>query len=60
MPNSLLMSLRRLAALLLALQLAACAHGSTPQLDRRFGDAVHAAAKGGWRWMFREPSPARR
>lgn len=26
---------------------------------RRFGDAVHAAAKGGWRWMFREPSPAR-
>ena len=27
---------------------------------RRFGDAVHAAAKGGWRWMFREPEPARR
>ena len=43
MPNSLLMSLRRLAALLLALQLAACAHGSTPQLDRRFGDAVRLA-----------------
>ena len=43
MPNSLLMSLRRLAALLLALQLAACAQGSTPQLDRRFGDAVRLA-----------------
>ena len=43
MPNSLLMSLRRLAALLLALQLAACTHGSTPQLDRRFGDAVRLA-----------------
>jgi aryl-alcohol dehydrogenase-like predicted oxidoreductase len=22
---------------------------------RRFGDAVHAAARGGWRWMFHEP-----
>ncbi|KHA78021.1 hypothetical protein NC77_14410 [Janthinobacterium lividum] len=40
MPNSLLTSLRRLAALALALHLAACAHGSTPQMDRRFGDAV--------------------
>lgn len=26
---------------------------------RRFGDAVHAAAKGGSRFMFREASPAR-
>lgn len=40
MPNAFLISLRRLAALALALQLAACAHGSTPELDRRFGDAV--------------------
>jgi hypothetical protein len=43
MPNSLLMSLRRLAALTLALLLAACAHSSTPRLDRRFGDAVRLA-----------------
>jgi|SRR5450830_2190738 len=28
---------------LLALQLTACAHQSTPQLDRRFGDAVRLA-----------------
>lgn len=43
MPNAFLTSLRRLAALALALQLAACAHGSTPQLDQRFGDAVRLA-----------------
>ncbi|WP_219118583.1 hypothetical protein [Janthinobacterium sp. UMAB-56] len=43
MPNSLLMSLRRLAALALALLLAACASSSTPQLDLRFGDAVRLA-----------------
>jgi hypothetical protein len=24
---------------------------------RRFGDAVHAAARGGYRWMFHEPRP---
>ena len=23
----------------------------------RFGDAVHAAARGGYRWMFHEPRP---
>ena len=54
MPNSLLMSLRRLAALLLALQLAACTHGSTPQLDRRFGDAVRLAMA----QQVRDPSSA--
>jgi len=43
MPNSLLIPLRRLAALLLAMQLAACAYSSTPQLDPRFGDAVRLA-----------------
>ncbi|MED5597741.1 hypothetical protein [Janthinobacterium sp. P210006] len=44
MPNSLLIWLRRLAAPMLALQLAACAHGSsTPHLDGRFGDAVRVA-----------------
>ena len=43
MPNSFLTSLRRLAALVLALQMAACAHSSTPQLDPRFGDAVRLA-----------------
>ena len=44
MPNSLMIWLRRLAALTLALQLAACAHGSsTPQLDSRFGAAVRLA-----------------
>lgn len=43
MPTSLVTSLRRLAALLAALQLAACAHSSTPQLDQRFGDAVRLA-----------------
>jgi len=43
MPNSLLILLRRLAALALAMQLAACAHSSTPQLDPRFGDAVRLA-----------------
>ncbi|MCC7681348.1 hypothetical protein [Janthinobacterium sp. FW305-128] len=45
MPNSLLIGLRRLGALTLALQLAACAHSSssTPQLDPRFGDAVRLA-----------------
>lgn len=43
MPNAFLTSLRHLAALALALQLAACAYGSTPQLDRRFGDAVRLA-----------------
>lgn len=43
MPNSLLMSWRRLPALLPALLLAACTHGSTPQLDGRFGDAVRLA-----------------
>ena len=43
MPNSFLTSLRRLAALILAVQLAACAHSSTPQLDPRFGDAVRLA-----------------
>ncbi|MGX9732259.1 hypothetical protein ACWYXO_16765 [Janthinobacterium aestuarii] len=43
MPNSLLILLRRLAALTLAMQLAACAHSSTPQLDPRFGDAVRLA-----------------
>jgi hypothetical protein len=43
MPNSLLISLRRLAVLALVLQLAACTHGSTPQLDARFGDAVRLA-----------------
>ncbi|MGK5041541.1 hypothetical protein ACQ4WQ_14465 [Janthinobacterium sp. GB1R12] len=43
MPNSLLIPLRRLAALLLAMQLSACAHSSTPQLDPRFGDAVRLA-----------------
>ena len=37
------MSLRRLALLLPALLLAACTHGSTPQLDRHFGDAVRLA-----------------
>lgn len=40
MPTSLMTLLLRLAALALALQLAACAHSSAPQLDRRFGDAV--------------------
>lgn len=34
---------RPLAALALALQLAACAHSSTPRLDARFGDAVRVA-----------------
>lgn len=43
MPTFLMTLLRRLAALALALQLAACAHGSTPQLDQRFGDAVRLA-----------------
>ena len=43
MPTSLVTSLRRLGALLAALQLAACAHSSTPQLDQRFGDAVRLA-----------------
>ncbi|MEG2029903.1 MAG: hypothetical protein RR376_04550 [Janthinobacterium sp.] len=43
MPHSFLMSLRRLAALSLLLQLAACAHGSTPLLEQRFGDAVRLA-----------------
>ncbi|MBE3026504.1 hypothetical protein [Janthinobacterium sp. GW458P] len=43
MPNSFLISLRRLAALPLAVLLAACAHSSTPQLDGRFGDAVRVA-----------------
>ena len=43
MPNSLLMSLRRLPALLPALLLSACTHGSTPRLDGRFGDAVRLA-----------------
>ncbi|MGK5077336.1 hypothetical protein [Janthinobacterium sp. HLX7-2] len=43
MPISLLNLPRCLAALALALQLAACAHSSTPQLDQRFGDAVRLA-----------------
>lgn len=43
MPNSLLMSWRRLALLLPATLLAACTHGSTPQLDGHFGDAVRLA-----------------
>ncbi|WP_171984924.1 hypothetical protein [Janthinobacterium sp. LM6] len=54
MPNSLLTSLRRCAALVLALQLAACAHGSTPQLDRRFGDAVRLSMA----QQVREPAGA--
>jgi hypothetical protein len=56
MPNSLLTSLRRLAALTLALQLAACAHGSTPQLDRRFGDAVRLSMA----QQVRDPASAAR
>src|SRR5471032_1017479 len=32
-----------LLALALALQLSACAHQSTPQLDQRFGDSVRLA-----------------
>ena len=43
MPTSLVSLPRRLAALMLALQLAACAHSSTPALDQRFGDAVRLA-----------------
>src|SRR5450830_399668 len=35
--------LRPLLVLVLALQLSACAHQSTPQLDQRFGDAVRLA-----------------
>ena len=43
MPTSLVSLPRRLAALMLALMLAACAHSSTPALDQRFGDAVRLA-----------------
>ena len=45
---------RRLAALALALQLAACAHSSTPRLDARFGDAVRLAMV----QQVRAPAPA--
>lgn len=54
MPNPLLMTLRRLAALLAALLLAACTHGSTPRLDGRFGDAVRLAMA----QQVREPAGA--
>ena len=45
---------RYLAALALALQLAACAHSSTPRLDARFGDAVRLAMA----QQVREPANA--
>ncbi|WP_300756158.1 hypothetical protein [Janthinobacterium sp.] len=43
MPTSHVSYFRCLPALLLALQLTACAYQSTPQLDQRFGDAVRLA-----------------